>query len=150
MAYADYDFYADTYMGVLIQRIDWDRYSTQASYWIDYYTRDKAADYVDAHPDDQSVALCCCAVAEVYQQIANVQASLQAAASSASVNGTSGLESEHVGSYSVSYRSGASEAANATAALKALRESVAGVAVRYLANAGLLYRGGRRGSGGWA
>ena len=148
MAYADYDFYADTYMGVLIQRIDWDRYSTQASYWIDYYTQNRAADYVDEHPDDQAVALCCCAVAEVYQQIANVQASVQAAANSASVNGTGGMASQSVGSYSVSYRSGASEASDATAALTALRESLAGVAVRYLANTGLLYRGGRRCCGG--
>lgn len=147
-AYATYDNYTSDYMGSIITAVDFEPLATKASRWIDYYTRNLAAGYVADHPDDEAVMLCTCALAEVYQQMADVQASVQAAAAAASSGGTSGLASQSVGSYSVSYRSGGAEAKDGVSAMEALRGSLVAVAAQYLANTGLLYRGGRRGCGG--
>lgn len=121
MAYADYDFYLETYYGNVLSDEDFDRCAARASDYIDYITMGKAKTYAD--PDD-AVKKCCCALAEQYQGITAAKASIAAGE----------LASETVGSHSVSYRSGAEVSA-------ALKSELWDIALGYLLNTGLLYRG---------
>lgn len=121
--YADYEFYTGTYIGGALTEEEFARAATRASSFLDYFTRNKAKDYTG-----DELKLCCCALAEQYQIIENAQTQ--------SMSGGE-LQSQSVGSWSKSYRSGTETAA-------AAREALAGIATRHLAHTGLLYRGGGR------
>lgn len=121
--YADYKYYTDTYIGSALTVDEFARAATRASSFLDYFTRNKAKDYTG-----DELKMCCCALAEQYQIIENAQTQ--------SMSGGE-LQSQTVGSWSKSYRSGTETAA-------AAREALAGIATRYLAHTGLLYRGGVR------
>lgn len=114
MAYADFDYYKNSFLGSAIDESEFPRLALRASQFLDYYTRNKAKDYIK----DDAVKNACCAVAEAYQIAERSE-------------GKSGIASESVGSYSVSYTTDQ----NAKAALS-------NVAMQYLAFTGLLYRGG--------
>lgn len=120
--YADYAYYTDTYCGNTLDADEFARASVRASSFLDYFTRGKAKDY-----EGEEVKMCCCALAEQYQIIE--QATAQ------SIKGE--VQSESVGSWSKTYRSGAEVSSAAKAAL-------ADIARQYLSNTGLLYRGGAR------
>lgn len=119
--YADYEYYTDTYIGGALTEEEFAQASTRASSFLDYFTRNKAKDYTG-----DELKMCCCALAEQYQIIENAQAQ--------SMSGGE-LQSQTVGSWSKTYRSGTETAETA-------REALAGIATRYLAHTGLLYRGG--------
>lgn len=119
--YADYEYYTSTYIGGALTEEEFVRAATRASSFLDYFTRGKAKDYTG-----DELKMCCCALAEQYQIIENAQAQ--------SVSGDE-LQSQTVGSWSKTYRSG-------TETAEAAREALAGIATRYLAHTGLLYRGG--------
>lgn len=121
MAYADYEYYTDVFKGSVIAEEDFDRDAERASEYIDYITTGRAT------PTDE-VKRACCAMAEIYDISAKAQSSI------ASSGGE--LASQTVGSWSASYRSGAEIAGDTQTQLY-------GVATRYLARTGLLYRGGR-------
>lgn len=124
MAYASYEFYTADYLGNVIKtRDDFDRLAVRASTFLDYFTRGKSK----ANQNMEELKMACCAIAEKAFAIESAEAK------SSSANGE--LQSESVGSYSVSYRSGAEVAAS-------LRTEMASVAREYLAHTGLLYRGG--------
>lgn len=120
--YADYEFYTNTYYGAQLNESEFARVATRASSFIDYYTRGKAASYSGG----DEVKMCCCALAEQYQIIEK-----------ATAQGISGgeLQSQTVGAWSKTYRSGAETA-------DAARQNLAKLAAQYLAGTGLLYRGG--------
>ena len=131
--YADYTYYTGTYYGTQIASADWNRLATRASDFIDYYTLGRASQFVEAHPESDAVKKCCCALAEMYQNIEKARESASAAA------GDSGmLQSESVGSYSRTYRNGAESYAQTDELEKA---EATGIAQRYLLQTGLLYRG---------
>lgn len=113
MEYADYSFYTGMFHGEAIEKKDFPRLAFRASRFLDYYTRNRAKDY----NENNAVKYACCAVAEAYQVIEKTGAK-------------SGIASESVGSYSVSYTTD-----NTT------RDELANVARQYLATTGLLYRG---------
>lgn len=115
MTYADYSFYNEKFLGSSIEESDFDRLALRASQFLDYYTMNRAKDYTK----DDAVKNACCAVAEAYRIAEQTEAK-------------SGVASESVGSYSVSYRDGQ----NAT-------EMLVKAARQYLAFTGLLSRGGR-------
>lgn len=119
--YADYEYYKNTYIGGALTEDEFARASTRASSFLDYFTRNKAKDYTG-----DELKMCCCALAEQYQIIENAQAQ--------SMSGGE-LQSQTVGAWSKTYRSG-------TETAEAAREALAGIATRYLAHTGLLYRGG--------
>lgn len=119
--YADYTYYNDTYYGSSLTEEEFARDATRASSFLDYFTRGKAATY-----EGDELKMCCCALAEQYQIIESAQKQ--------SMNGGE-LQSQSVGSWSKTYKSGTETAA-------AAREMLAGIARRYLAHTGLLYRGG--------
>lgn len=120
--YADYEFYTNTYYGAQLNESEFARAATRASSFIDYYTRGKAANYSGG----DEVKMCCCALAEQYQIIENATAQ--------GINGGE-LQSQTVGAWSRTYRSGVETAS-------AARKSLAALASQYLSNTGLLYRGG--------
>lgn len=126
MAYADFEYYMDTYLGTAIStKADFNRLANRASAFLDYYTRGK----VKSCGDTEAVKMACCAIAEQYLIVD----------SAVKRNGsTSGeKQSETVGSYSVSYRSGSELSV-------AARTEMAKLAQQYLMGTGLLYRGGCR------
>lgn len=124
MVYASFEYYRDKYFGSVIQdQEDFKKFSTRASHFLDYYTRNKAKDF----PDLEELQLACCAIAEKFAvlDVANVRASASGGE----------IQSETVGSHSVTYKTGAELSAS-------VRSEMAAIAKQYLAHTGLLYRGG--------
>lgn len=120
MVYADYTYYTDVFLGSALSETQFPPAAERASEYIDYITRGKAT-------DTDAVKRACCALAEAYGAIERVKAS--------TLTESGELQSQSVGSYSVTYRSGAEVAAG-------LEADLYRVAQRYLARTGLLYRGG--------
>lgn len=115
--YADFDFYINNYHGSLIKDEDTFIYNAiQATRYIDSVTFNRIGDNIT---DD--VRCACCAACEVYF------------AASVSPKVASGVTSEKVGDYSVSY--GAAESINSRT--KKLRNTVK----MWLADTGLMFRG---------
>lgn len=127
--YADWNFYLLNYYGNVIQEAEFDRYASQASDFIDYYTMGRAAKNADL----PAVKKCCCALAEQYKAIEAVRA---AAAAKVTTDGI--IASESVGSHSRSFRTGA----DGTQAVAEESKELVNIARRYLMPTGLLYRGG--------
>lgn len=127
--YADYEYYASTFYGDMIDDEVFPKYATLASDFIDYMTMGKAANNADL----PAVKKCCCALAEQYQTIYAVQ---KAAAAKVTEDGI--IASESVGSHSRSFRNGVDGAQ----AVEAERKELANIARKYLMPTGLLYRGG--------
>ena len=118
-AYADYDFYTDKYLGRIIpNENDFAYYALRASEIIDNKTFGRINEITPA------VQLACCAAAdELYSD------------ASAKVKAASGVSSESVDGYSVSYR------AYNTEAEKAAEKRVNAAIKRYLGSTGLMFRG---------
>lgn len=123
--YADYSFYKDDYFGNAISETEFNRLSARASAFLDYYTRGKAKNNADL----TALKMACCAIAEQYKQAEEMQASAG--------NSGSGIKSESVGSYSVTYQT----AAEAVSSAESVKNTAAAIAQQYLADTGLLYRG---------
>lgn len=117
MAYADYTYYSETYLGTAIAEADYDRLALRASEYIDRITFGRAAEDEDYTDEIKKAA---CAIAEVLNEIEN--------------DGASGVQSEKVGSHAVTY------AQNSTK-LQTTNQRVIEAANLYLASSGLLYRG---------
>lgn len=135
MAYADYTYYSGTYMGTVSEE-DFPRLAVRASSYLDYYTRDKAKDNADL----DAVKMCCCALVDVYKLI-------ETAKELANKDMTAGLssdaiQSETVGGYSRTMRSGGEGASSSLQAGLDAKKQLAATAMEYLVNTGLLYRGG--------
>ena len=133
--YADYAYYTTEWLGTAISATDFPRLALRASDYIDYVTRGKAAG------SDASVALAkaCCAIAEQMQTDERNRAIAAQTANEALSSGE--IKSESVGGYSVSYVT-ALDYANAGAGVKGESAVYYAIALRYLVNTGLLYRGG--------
>lgn len=138
MTYADYDYYANVYLGNVIAEGDFPRMAARASRYIDYITQNRAGKNAELN----AVKDCCCALAEQYQIIETAE---HLASHSLNVGAESGVEvsSETVGSWSRSYQSGGSSAQAALQTATENRAILLDTARQYLAHTGLLYRGGR-------
>lgn len=139
MIYAEYDFYRSEYFGQIIEEADFPRLALHASQYIDYITQGRA----DRSAGLEAVKMCCCALAEQYQTIETAQALAQKHLAAGAADSAE-VQSETVGSWSRSYRSGGDSAQSAAQAAEAGRSALLDTARRYLTNTGLLYRGGRR------
>lgn len=137
MAYADYTYYHGTYMGAVSEE-DFQRLAVRASSFLDYYTRNKAKEYVGL----EELQMACCALVDKYKVIeaANDLAAKNLAAS-LSADGVE-LKSETVGGYSRTFASGGDSALSALNTSAGARKLLAETAAQYLVNTGLLYRGG--------
>ena len=120
--YANSDYYARTYLNgraAVISSEPFPFYARKASSYIDQYTFGNIGEDI---PD--AVRLCCCELAEVLFTLENGRAAQQ------------GISSEKVGDWTVSYESG-------TERQKLLPQRVKAVVYAWLADTGLLHRGGR-------
>lgn len=134
MQYANFCYYISRFLGGMIPENDFDRCAMQASRFLDYYTMGKAKE--NAHMEELMMA--CCALAEQYYAINRAQA---LTVESLSVKGEGEIQSESVGSYSRTFRSGGDSAAAAINAVSNAQSALAQTARQYLAGTGLLYRG---------
>ena len=117
--YADFEYYTKTFFGDALTEAEFSKAAARASSFLDYYTRGKSK----RNPDMDELKIACCAIAE--QAVVYEKASASVA----------GVQSESVGSWSRTYRSGAEVTEEA-------REKMAQVAREYLGTTGLIYRGG--------
>lgn len=138
MAYADFEYYANTYLGTAIEYNDFPRLSLRASSFLDYYTQGRAAQNVDL----EALKMACCAIAEQYQYIDTAKALAQKSLT-ASLESNGELQSQTVGSWSKTYRSGGDSAQQALSSAQTVQASLAAIAQQYLSGTGLLYRGRR-------
>ena len=137
MTYADYKYYTEKYLGTAIQEADFPRLALRASMYLDYYTQNKAQDHIEL----DAIKMACCALAEQYQIIDTAQAlankSLTSSVASAEANE---LQSQTVGSWTKSFRSGGDSAASAISALNEAKGQLNRIVQENLAATGLLYR----------
>ena len=136
MAYADFPYYQDFYLGNLIRDpTDFGRAAERASEYLDMATFGRLLDEIPPELDAR-VKKCCCALADAIYQY-------QAYGVGSTGSGGIGLKtSESIGTYSVSY-------ANPTESISALLDGDASglqdylksICMRYLGTTGLLYRG---------
>ena len=138
MVYADYDYYLTQYLGRSIQAEEFPRLALRASQYIDYITCGRAEQQASL----EAVKMCCCALAEQYQLIDAAQ-ELTRKNLTASEPGEAEVQSESVGGWSRSFRSGGDSAQAASQAAETGRAALSDIARRFLAHTGLLYRGGR-------
>lgn len=139
MAYADYYFYSNEYFGMAIDVVDFDRLAIRASSYLDYYTQGRAA----KNPELIELKMACCALAEQYKIIEQAQALANKNLSAAMESDGGEVQSETVGSWSKSYRSGGDSAGAAVSVAANAQASLSAVARQYLDGTGLLYRGRR-------
>ena len=134
-AYANFKYYQTEYGGTAItEQSRYEPMARRASAYIDYITMNKAT----TMSDSESVKMACCALAEQYRIIADLNA-----VSAQSVNVESaGMQSQSVGSYSVTYRDPGESARESVRTASDLTAQLYTIAAQYLANTGLLYRGG--------
>lgn len=116
MIYVDYQYYRDEFRGKLIPEPDFDHAAMLATQYINNVTFGRIGSGVT-----DAVKNACCAVAEVYYS------------GSVSPRAASGVTSEKVGNYSVSYAA----AENSGTQQKRLKSAVK----LWLGATGLLYRG---------
>lgn len=141
MAYADFDFYANEYYGQAVDEIAFPHLAILASSYLDYYTQGRAG----KSPELKELKMACCALAEQYQVIEHAQALANKNLSAAMESDCGEVQSETVGSWSKSYRSGGDSAGAAASVAANAQAYLAAVARQYLSGTGLLYRGRRCG-----
>ena len=125
MVYVTYDYYVGTYYGQTPES-DFNRLSVRASSYLDYITLGKAVKNADL----DAVKMACC-----------VETAQEAASKSLDAMQGSELQSQTVGSWSRTYRSGADTASGALSTAAEIEKGLYLVASRYLLTTGLLYRG---------
>lgn len=123
MAYADYNYYTSTFLGNAVPATAFAAVAERASEYVDYITRNK----VDSANVPDAVKRAVCALAENYYILDQTR--------SDAISDGRELKSQTVGSWSRTYLSGSEASEGYEAMMKTIAE-------RYLANTGLLYRGG--------
>ena len=136
MTYADFEYYSGTYMGAVSEN-DFPRLAVRASSFLDYYTRNKAANNADL----DAVKMCCCALVDKYAVIEAAQALAMKNLANAAANDAE-VKSETVGRYSRTLATGGESALSALNATGGAKKLLAETCREYLAHTGLLYRGG--------
>ena len=122
--YSTYRYYVDTFHGRKLSEADFNEYSVRAQAFIDQVTFGRLLTIAKKWKTKDCVKKCECALAEYIPALEK--------ADDKAVAGD--LNSESVGSYSVSYKSGVDMADNANRRMYSICE-------QYLSNTGLLYRG---------
>ena len=136
MTYADFEYYSGTYMGAVSEK-DFPRLVVRASSFLDYYTRNKAADNATL----DAIKMCCCALVDKYAVIEAAQALAVRNLANAAANDAE-VKRETVGSYSRTLATGGESAMSALNATDGAKNLLAATCNEYLAHTGLLYRGG--------
>lgn len=114
MAYADFSYYNNDFLGFLIPESQFGYYAARASEYLDSLTLDQIPS-----PVPEAVRLACCSVAEASYRL----------------DQGGRISSEKAGDYSVTYAGTGGEGSR--------REQLHQAAMVYLADTGLVYRGVR-------
>lgn len=139
MIYADFTYYAGTYLGAMTEE-DFTRCAVRASSFLDYFTQDKAKDNADL----DALKMCCCALCDNYKVI-DMAERLAVKKLAGAIETDAEVKSETVGGYSRTVDTGAGGALSALNAADGGKTLLANTCREYLAHTGLLYRGGGRG-----
>lgn len=139
MIYATYEFYTTEYRGSALEEEEFNSLAVKASVFLDYYTRGKAANY----PNLPELKMACCAIAEQQKVIDDANALAKKSMAFSLENDGQERQSETVGSHSKTFVSGGDSAAAALSFGVEAKKTLADIAMLYLSNTGLLYRGGR-------
>jgi len=118
MAYADYTYYLQTYVGNAISQADFPRLAARASEQIDRLTFGRAASDTD---NTNAIKMAMCAVAEEIQAVEND-------------GGTDAIQSESIGSSSVTY-------ADTSTRRQTKAQRYTNAARTYLGDTGLMFAG---------
>ena len=134
MAYADFPYYQDFYLGSMIRDpTAFGRAAERASEYLDMVTFGRLPDGVPA-PWEDRIRKCCCALAEA---IVTYQAY-----GTGSAEGSGLKTAETIGAYSVSYDTPTeSISALLSGDTAGLQDYLRSICIRYLGGSGLLYRG---------
>ena len=135
--YATYDFYVSEYLGTTLAENEFPALAKRASAFLDYYTFGRSKKATDMY----ALKMACCAIAEQQKLVDDANALASMAVRSALQDNGQERQSETVGSYSKTFRSGGESAASAISATSSTKSSFADIARMYLLNTGLLYRG---------
>ena len=139
MAYVNFPYYQDFYLGSLIRDpTDFGRAAARASEYLDMMTFGRLLDGIPAELTAR-VKKCCCALADaIYQYQAYGAVKINPDGSTSARTKTS----ESSGAYSVSYASPTeSISAMLSGDTSGLQDYLKSVCMRYLGTTGLLYRG---------
>lgn len=136
MIYADYEFYSGCYYGNVNEE-DFQRLAVRASSFLDYYTQSRVKNCADLY----GVKMACCALVDRYKTIEAAQELAQKNLTAGLASDSGELQSETVGGYSRTLRSGGDSSVAALKAASEAKNALASVAREYLAHTGLLYRG---------
>lgn len=132
--YACFDYYYDVYGGRAVEAEDFCRLSVRASSFIDYCTMGRAKNRADM----DEVKMCCCALVEQYNLIDAAQALAQKSTKTANASDSGEVQSESVGGWSRTYRSGGDSASAALKTAQSAKDALLSTVVEYLSNTGLL------------
>lgn len=132
--YTDYQYYTSVYGGSAIAEADFPRLARLACLYLDTVTLGRAARW----PDRDLIETAACALAEQYQIIDTAAAAASAALIREKESGGAEAQSESVGKWSVSYRSGGDSAAKALTAAASAKNSLMETAELYLGASGLM------------
>jgi hypothetical protein len=136
--YADYEFYISHYGGTLLDEDGFNCYVGRASSYLNYYTDGQVA----KHTELDEVQMACCALTEQYSVIDGANTAELNSVTQSMENGF--LQSETVGNWTQSFRSGMSSATEAAEYKNEAKKELASIVRQYLYGTGLLYRGGHR------
>lgn len=133
MVYADYNYYAGTYLGAAIAEEDFFRLIRRASERIDAMTFYRAAAYFEDEADRQPLQNAACAIAEILQQ-SEIGSTL-----SGDEEQRARIQTEITGQYHMTYFASLDTATAAGQA--AIEQALTQAAKQYLYPTGLLYLG---------
>lgn len=123
-AYVDYTYYTDTYLGTAIASSDFAALALRASAHLDRISNNRVAEVVEADSDADTIDLIKMATCAMAEELKTQQ----------SQGSDNPVQSESVGSYSVTYAKGAY-------ATKSNIRKLQETAALYLGSSGLLFRG---------
>jgi len=123
-AYADYTYYTDEYLGILIAETDFPRLSLRASEVVDQITFNGVAAIITAATPADQVLLIKNAVCAVAEEMSDIEAN----------GGDAGIQSESLGNHSVTYVQGSTRTLTPD-------QRYVYAARKYLGDTGLMYRG---------
>lgn len=123
--YADFDYYQSTYLGTDLSEPQFNKRVRSASRYVDYFTFDRSK---NVNPVTDDIKDCVCELAECIHSFENSNAG----------GSVSGIKSESIDGYSVTYMT---EGKDGEVSHQTLKRKIYPIIEKYLSGTGLLYRG---------
>lgn len=127
VAYVDFVYYETVYLGTLLNELQFNKRAKSASRYLDYFTFNRSKT-VDPVTDD--IKDCICEMAECIHSFESINTS--------TLSGNSGVKSESIDGYSVTYLT---EGKDGEVSYQTLKRKLYQIVEKYLSGTELLYRG---------